>query len=103
MRIFKHFISCSNSLFFLFLLSLGSIPDPVHLGEVQRYLTKIKDILMRLKGFWDNVYSLLGTMKDQTFVNEDVIDDPDFKAEFVQSIQKASEVSRHSKEYTFSN
>ncbi|XP_036420084.1 uncharacterized protein LOC118803710 [Colossoma macropomum] len=69
-----------------------SIPEPTHLGEVQRFLTKIQKILNELKRFWENVYSLLGTIKDQTFVGEDIVEDADFKDVFLKSICKASEM-----------
>lgn len=36
---------------------------------------------------------LLGIIENKTFVGEELVDDPDFKAEFLKSIQKASEVS----------
>ncbi|KAL6485522.1 hypothetical protein MHYP_G00049140 [Metynnis hypsauchen] len=70
----------------------GTIPEPTHLGEVQRFLTKIQQILIALQGFWEKVNSMLGTIKDRTFANEDIVDDPDFKEVFVKSIQTASEV-----------
>ncbi|KAL7872579.1 hypothetical protein SRHO_G00075620 [Serrasalmus rhombeus] len=70
----------------------STIPAPTHLGEVQYFLSKIQKILVQLKGFWENVYSLLGAIKDKTFVDEDLIDDPEYKEEFVKSIQAASKV-----------
>ncbi|XP_017540333.1 uncharacterized protein LOC108412705 [Pygocentrus nattereri] len=73
-------------------LDKDAIPEPTHLGEVQRYLSKIQTILVQLKGFWENVYSLLGNIKDKTFVGEDLIDQPDFKELFVKSIQTATQI-----------
>ncbi|XP_035385047.1 uncharacterized protein LOC118241842 [Electrophorus electricus] len=70
----------------------GSIPSPVHLNEVQRYLTKIQNILIQIKNFWEKVHSMLGVMQKKTFVNEDLVDEPELKEEFVDSIQKASEI-----------
>ncbi|KAL7872573.1 hypothetical protein SRHO_G00075560 [Serrasalmus rhombeus] len=70
----------------------GTIPEPTHLGEVQYFLSKIQKILVHLKGFWENVYMLLGNIKDKTFVGEDLIEEPEFKEEFVKSIQAASKV-----------
>ncbi|XP_036438706.1 uncharacterized protein LOC118816288 [Colossoma macropomum] len=72
-------------------LDKDSIPEPTYLGEVQRYLTKIQKILIQLKGFWENVYSLLGTIKERTFVGEH-LDEPDFKEEFLKSIRTASQI-----------
>ncbi|KAL6485519.1 hypothetical protein MHYP_G00049110 [Metynnis hypsauchen] len=70
----------------------GTIPEPTHLGEVQRFLTKIQQILIALKLFWEKVNSMLGTIKDRTFADEDIIDDPDFMDVFVKSIETASEM-----------
>ncbi|KAL6485518.1 hypothetical protein MHYP_G00049100 [Metynnis hypsauchen] len=72
-------------------INKGTIPEPTHLGEVQRFLTKIQNILIALKLFWENINSMLGTIKDKTFVHEELIDDPVFKEVFVKSIQTASE------------
>ncbi|XP_035385130.1 uncharacterized protein LOC118241871 [Electrophorus electricus] len=73
-------------------IAKGSIPSPVHLNEVQRYLTKIQNILIQIKNFWEKVHSMLGVMQKTTFVNEDLVDEPELKEEFVDSIQKASEI-----------
>ncbi|XP_076872264.1 uncharacterized protein LOC143522427 [Brachyhypopomus gauderio] len=73
-------------------IDLGAIPSPVHLKEVQRYLSKILQILIQLKKLWGKVESMLETMKQKTFVNEDLIEDPDFKDQFVNSIQYASQI-----------
>ncbi|XP_036419872.1 uncharacterized protein LOC118803488 [Colossoma macropomum] len=70
----------------------GSIPEPTHLGEVQCFLNKIQKILKKLKCFWENVYNLLGTIKDQTFAGEDIVEDADFKDVFLKSICTASEI-----------
>ncbi|XP_017540341.1 uncharacterized protein LOC108412710 [Pygocentrus nattereri] len=70
----------------------STIPEPTHLGEVQYFLSKIQKILVQLQGFWENVYMLLGNIKDKTFVDEDLIEEPEFKDLFVMSIQAASKV-----------
>ncbi|KAL7872575.1 hypothetical protein SRHO_G00075580 [Serrasalmus rhombeus] len=70
----------------------STIPEPTHLGEVQYFLSKIQKILVQLKGFWEKVYMMLGAIKDKTFLDEDLIDDPEYKEEFVMSIQAASKV-----------
>lgn len=79
--------------FSLFLLSLGSPSDLNHLGDVPFYLYKMEDRLQHLKGFWENLYSLLNTIRDTTFLKEHLVDKPDCKEEFLDSVQKASEVS----------
>ncbi|XP_076872263.1 uncharacterized protein LOC143522426 [Brachyhypopomus gauderio] len=73
-------------------IDMGSIPNPHHLKEVQCYLTKIQQILIQLKNLWGNVQSLLETMKQKTFVGQDLVEEPDFKEEFVNSIQCASKI-----------
>ncbi|KAL7889046.1 hypothetical protein AOLI_G00040200 [Acnodon oligacanthus] len=72
--------------------SKDSLPGLQQFELVQRCLTKIQDILIQLKGFWDNVSSLLDTMKNKTFVNEDLIEDPELHDVFLKSIQTASEM-----------
>ncbi|KAL6485517.1 hypothetical protein MHYP_G00049090 [Metynnis hypsauchen] len=69
-----------------------SLPGLDHFELVQRCLTKIQDTLIQLKGFWDNVSSLLDTMKNKTFVNEYLIEEPDLHDMFLKSIQTASEI-----------
>ncbi|XP_049334821.1 uncharacterized protein LOC111189729 [Astyanax mexicanus] len=71
---------------------LGIVPNPDHLGEVQRYLSKIQSILIQLKSFWEKVLSLLGVLKDKTFVDEDLIDEPEEKELFASSIREATKV-----------
>ncbi|KAL7872570.1 hypothetical protein SRHO_G00075530 [Serrasalmus rhombeus] len=70
----------------------GAIPDPVHLGEVQQCLTKIQHILIQLKSFWEKVLAMLESIRDKTFVDEDLVDDPEEKELFISSIQEASKV-----------
>ncbi|KAL7872582.1 hypothetical protein SRHO_G00075650 [Serrasalmus rhombeus] len=70
----------------------GAIPDPVPLGEVQQCLTKIQDILIQLKSFWEKVLAMIDTIKHKTFVDEDLVDDTEEKELFISSIQEASKV-----------
>ncbi|XDV48124.1 hypothetical protein PO909_017598, partial [Leuciscus waleckii] len=69
----------------------NSIPDPIHLPEVQKSLTKIHDILVHLKDFWVKVRVLLDSLKQTTFAGEDLIEDLFLKDEFLDSIKKATE------------
>lgn len=70
------------------------IPSPVHLKDVQQCLSRIQQILLQLKMFWEKVGALLDTLKEKTFVNEDLIEDlEDMKEEFLQSIKIAGEVT----------
>ncbi|XP_056305877.1 uncharacterized protein LOC130217721 [Danio aesculapii] len=67
-----------------------SIPDPIHLDEVQSSLTKIQSIMIQLKNFWEKVAQMLIYLEQKTFVGEDLIDDlEDLKDEFLKSISAA--------------
>ncbi|CAM4724439.1 unnamed protein product [Leuciscus chuanchicus] len=70
-------------------IKLGAIPSPVHLKEVQRCLDQIRQILVDLKKFWEKVGVMLDTLKDKTFVGEDLIEMCDMKDEFIGSIKEA--------------
>ncbi|XP_062855363.1 uncharacterized protein LOC134318391 [Trichomycterus rosablanca] len=76
------------------MIDQGVIPEPVHLGEVQQHLSKIQNILMQLIRFWEWVDKALKTMRDQTFTNEDLLEenDSDLKQMFIDSIKSASQV-----------
>ncbi|XP_052451606.1 uncharacterized protein LOC128012985 isoform X2 [Carassius gibelio] len=66
----------------------GVIPSPVHLKDVQQCLTRIQQILLQLKLFWERVGDSLYTMKNKTFVGEDLIEDlDDLKEEFLTAIE----------------
>ncbi|XP_048031458.1 uncharacterized protein LOC125258516 [Megalobrama amblycephala] len=71
-------------------LQQSMIPNPVHLKEVQRCLDQIRQILVDFKKFWEKVSVTLGTLKDKTFVGEELIDDlKHTKKEFLDSIDDA--------------
>ncbi|KAK9952872.1 hypothetical protein ABG768_016902 [Culter alburnus] len=70
----------------------GVIPSPVHLKEVQKCLDQIRQILVDLKKFWEKVSVTLETLKDKTFVGEDLIEElEDLKEEFLNSIEDAKQ------------
>lgn len=72
----------------------GTIPDPVHLGEVQMCLTQIQKILIQLQKFWQSVEVLLESLKKDTFVAEDTIEEnmcDEIKDFFITSIDNAEE------------
>ncbi|XDV48203.1 hypothetical protein PO909_017655, partial [Leuciscus waleckii] len=70
----------------------NSIPDPIHLSEVQKSLTKIQEILIQLKNFWASVGNLLDYLQQKTFAGEDLIEDlAELKYEFLNSIKVATE------------
>ncbi|XP_051970190.1 uncharacterized protein LOC127634614 isoform X2 [Xyrauchen texanus] len=70
-------------------INMGAIPSPVHLGEVQKSLSRIQKILIQLRVFWEKVGTLLELLKEKTFVGKDLIDDPDMKDDFLKSIEMA--------------
>ncbi|CAM4724442.1 unnamed protein product [Leuciscus chuanchicus] len=70
-------------------IKLGVIPSPDHLKEVQECLDQIRQILVDLKKFWEKVAVMLDTLKDKTFIGEDLIDDlDDLKEKFLSSIEE---------------
>ncbi|XP_016085755.1 uncharacterized protein [Sinocyclocheilus grahami] len=77
-------------------LEKGSIPDPVHLNDVQTCLTRIQQILIQLKKFWETVSVMLEALKDETFANEHFIEECEMKEIFLQSITTAQ---RHWKDF----
>ncbi|XP_039529097.1 uncharacterized protein LOC120480186 [Pimephales promelas] len=70
----------------------NSIPDPIHLKDVQSGLTKIQAIMIQLKNFWESVAQMLDYLEQKTFVGEDLIQDlAELKEEFLLSIKTAKE------------
>ncbi|KAG1934315.1 hypothetical protein F2P79_019925 [Pimephales promelas] len=70
----------------------SSIPDPVHLNQVQESLTKIQNILVQLRNFWEKVGQMLDYLEQKTFVGEDFIQDlAELKDAFLDSIKVATE------------
>ncbi|KAK2867474.1 hypothetical protein QQF64_023165 [Cirrhinus molitorella] len=72
-------------------LEKGSIPDPVHLNDVQTCLTRIQQILIQLKKFWETVSIMLEALREQTFANEHFIEECELKEIFLESITKAQQ------------
>ncbi|KAL7889045.1 hypothetical protein AOLI_G00040190 [Acnodon oligacanthus] len=68
------------------------IPEPTYLGDVQCFLSKIQEILIALKVFWSKVYEYLGTIKENTFSGEDLLEQPELKEEFTKLIKTASTI-----------
>ncbi|XDV48119.1 hypothetical protein PO909_017593, partial [Leuciscus waleckii] len=63
--------------------------SPSHLKNVQSCLSQIQKILVQLKTFWEKVGFELERLKNKTFVDEALIDDPDMRDQFLQSIEIA--------------
>lgn len=74
----------------LYIAGPGVIPSPVHLEDVQLCLLQIQQILIELQKFWENVRTLLDSMKDQSFVEEDLFQD--LKEGFLTSIKATGKV-----------
>ncbi|XP_058623990.1 uncharacterized protein LOC131534891 [Onychostoma macrolepis] len=68
-----------------------SIPDPVHLNDVQTCLSQIQQILIQIKQFWETVSVMLEALKEETFANEHFIEDSDMKEIFLNSITTAQQ------------
>ncbi|XP_039529095.1 uncharacterized protein LOC120480184 [Pimephales promelas] len=69
----------------------NSIPDPIHLKDIQSGLTKIQAIMIQLKNFWESVAQMLDYL-EQVFVGEAFIEDlAELKEEFLLSIKTAKE------------
>lgn len=82
-----------SMLLFVFVFP-GSVPDPVHLVEVQSCLTRIQKILLQLKSFWEKIGVMVTNLQQKTFAGEDLIDVlSEFKEEFLDSLQVAEEVN----------
>ncbi|XP_059403605.1 uncharacterized protein LOC132137746 isoform X1 [Carassius carassius] len=71
-------------------IRMGEIPDPDNLKEVQLCLSQIQQILIDLKKFWEKVDAILKTLRDKTFVGEEMVDMEDMKDEFINSIGDAA-------------
>ncbi|XP_077066049.1 uncharacterized protein LOC143720459 [Siphateles boraxobius] len=67
----------------------GSIPDTVHLNDVQKCLSRIQNILIQLQKFWESVSVMLEALKDETFANEHFIEESEMKEIFLDSINSA--------------
>lgn len=73
-------------------ISLGAVPDPVHLPEVQQCLTRIQEILIQLKNFWEKIGVLVKDLQQKTFAGEDFVEFlEDFKDDFLETINVASQ------------
>ncbi|ROL43692.1 hypothetical protein DPX16_21853 [Anabarilius grahami] len=67
----------------------GSIPDSVHLNDVQKCLSQIQNILIQLQKFWESVSVMLEALKDETFANEHFIEESEMREIFLESIHTA--------------
>lgn len=70
-------------------IQLGVIPNPSLMEDVQQCLSRIQQNLVQLQKLWEKVHTLLDSLKDKTFVNEDLI--KNLKEEFLTSIESAEE------------
>ncbi|XP_016420223.1 uncharacterized protein LOC107749525 [Sinocyclocheilus rhinocerous] len=68
-----------------------SIPNPVHLNDVQTCLTRIQQILIQIQKFWESVSVMLEALKEETFANEHFIEDSEMKDIFLEAIVTAQQ------------
>ncbi|XP_016115979.1 uncharacterized protein [Sinocyclocheilus grahami] len=68
-----------------------SIPNPVHLNDVQTCLTRIQQILIQIQKFWESVSVMLEALKEETFANEPFIEDSEMKDIFLEAIVTAQQ------------
>ncbi|KAL0994945.1 hypothetical protein UPYG_G00129720 [Umbra pygmaea] len=72
---------------------LGAVPDPVHLAEVQMSLTRIQQILLKLKGFWEKIGVMVTSLEQKTFASDNLVgylNDPEYRDMFISSLEDAS-------------
>ncbi|XP_069054739.1 uncharacterized protein [Lepisosteus oculatus] len=74
-------------------IDMGSIGDPKMLAEVQKCLTKIQEILLQMKKFWETTGVALDNLKQRTFAGEDMLDFlEDCEMDFLSSLDKAEPI-----------
>ncbi|XP_069054364.1 cingulin-like [Lepisosteus oculatus] len=74
-------------------INIGSIGDPSTLAEVQECLTRVKDILLQMKKFWEMTGVALDTFKQRTFTREDTLDVlEDCEKDFLSSLDEAEPI-----------
>ncbi|KAK6477868.1 hypothetical protein HHUSO_G21501, partial [Huso huso] len=55
-------------------IKIGSVGDPSQLKDVQKCLTRIQQILKKMKQFWETTGVALENLKQKTFAGEDMIE-----------------------------
>lgn len=71
----------------------GSIPETVHLSDVQKYLYQIQQTLLKHNMFWKSVLVFLESLKSETFSNEHFIEENELKEIVLMHIDLAQEVT----------
>ncbi|KAK7121208.1 hypothetical protein R3I93_022337 [Phoxinus phoxinus] len=69
----------------------GSIPETVHLSDVQKYLYQIQQTLLKHNMFWKSVLVFLESLKSETFSNEHFIEENELKEIVLMHIDLAQE------------
>ncbi|KAK7117896.1 hypothetical protein R3I94_023193 [Phoxinus phoxinus] len=69
----------------------GSIPETVHLSDVQKYLYQIQQTLLKHNMFWKSVLVFLESLKSETFSNEHFIEENELKEIVLMHIDSAQE------------
>ncbi|MGH0164041.1 UNVERIFIED_CONTAM: hypothetical protein FKN15_072195 [Acipenser sinensis] len=71
-------------------IKIGSVGDPSQLKDVQKCLTRIQQILNKMKQFWETTGVALENLKQKTFAGEDMIEFlGDCQGLFLQSLDVA--------------
>ncbi|XP_069054365.1 uncharacterized protein [Lepisosteus oculatus] len=74
-------------------IDIGSIGDPKMLAEVQKCLTRIQDILLQMKKFWETTGVALDILTKTTFAGEHMLDFlEECEADFLSSLDKAEPI-----------
>ncbi|XP_077067499.1 uncharacterized protein LOC143721150 [Siphateles boraxobius] len=69
----------------------GSIPETVHLSDVQKHLYQIQQTLLKHNMFWKSVLVFLESLKSETFSNEHFIEENELKEIVLMHIDLAQE------------
>ncbi|KAL4604995.1 hypothetical protein GN956_G25365 [Arapaima gigas] len=70
--------------------TLGTIPDTGDLNEVQKCLSRIQQMLLKLKAFWEGVGVMLENLQQKTFAGEDMLEDlEEWKDDIITSLDSA--------------
>ncbi|KAK2867473.1 hypothetical protein Q8A67_025590 [Cirrhinus molitorella] len=69
----------------------GSIPDLIHLSEVQKCLSQIQQTLIQHNMFWKSVQVFLEALNGETFANDHFIGESELKETVVTYIDLAQE------------
>ncbi|XP_036376433.1 uncharacterized protein LOC118772279 [Megalops cyprinoides] len=67
-------------------IDLGSVPDPTNLNEVQMCLSRVQQILLKLRAFWEGITVMLDNLRQRTLAGSEITED---LKEFLDSLDIA--------------